>query len=50
MKYLQGMVLVVLLTFIIGFWLENTLPDYGYALGTGIALSFIIGFFTTRWE
>jgi len=33
------------LTLIIGIWLDHTLPHYGYALGTGLGLSFLLGTF-----
>jgi len=38
--------LVFVLSLFIGKWLETSLPHYGYALGVGMGLAFIIGVFT----
>jgi hypothetical protein len=46
MKYMLGGFLVILSSISIGIWLDYTLPHYGDALGTGMALAFLIGVFT----
>lgn len=41
-KYLS-LIIMIALTILVGIWLDNTLPHYGYALGTGMGLSFCLG-------
>lgn len=46
MKYTYGAILVLILSTLIGIWVDYSLPHYGFPLGFGIGLSFVIGVFT----
>jgi hypothetical protein len=49
MKNFTIIISMVILTLVIGIWLDKTLPHYGYALGTGLGLAFLSGTFW-KWQ